>query len=419
VVEERLSEVSNFLRAVKELFAPTEKCGATSATVFVVFQTSMFTSQRLQILTSSERRETARALILRFGWNATAYQLLNPGIELWFAGAGDGVVGYVRHRRMRVVGGAPVCAPDRLEPIAAEFADDAHAHGEGVCYFAAGNRLEERYAARRDWSRVLLGAQPVWNPNSWPAAVKRRNSLRAQFHRAANKGVVVTEWPPDKAENHPLLRHVLNEWLGARHLPPLTFMVEPETLSQLHDRRVFVAERRETEVVGFVVLSPVSARNGWLVEQIVRGPNAPNGTAELLIDSAMRAIAESGATYATLGLSPLSHRAEFVQLPQPLWLRFLLRWVRLHGARFYNFDGLDAFKAKFNPEAWEPIYGIAEGSRFPPRALYAIAGAFSGGAPLRLVARALMRAAREEIVSLFRRAARPNAVEGQPHERRA
>jgi phosphatidylglycerol lysyltransferase len=249
--------------------------------------------------------------------------------------------------------------------------------------------------------------------------VNRRNSLRAQFHRAANKGVVVTEWPPDKAENHPVLRHVLNEWLGARRLPPLTFMVEPETLSQLHDRRVFVAERRETEVVGFVVLSPVSARNGWLVEQIVRGPNAPNGTAELLIDSAMRAIAESGATYATLGLSPLSHRAEFVQLPQPLWLRFLLRWVRLHGARFYNFDGLDAFKAKFNPEAWEPIYGIAEGSRFPPRALYAIAGAFSGGAPLRLVARALLRAGREEIVSLFMRVAPRRAGRGQLRERRA
>jgi phosphatidylglycerol lysyltransferase len=179
-------------------------------------------------------------------------------------------------------------------------------------------------------------------------------------------------------------------------------MVEPETLSQLHDRRVFVAERRDGEVLGFTVLSPVPARNGWLVEQIVRGSNAPNGTAELLIDSAMRAIAESGATYATLGLSPLSRRAEFVQLPQPIWLRFILRWVRLHGARFYNFDGLDAFKAKFNPEVWEPIYGIAEGRSFPARGLYAIAAAFSGGAPIRLVARALLRAARQELSRFFR-----------------
>jgi phosphatidylglycerol lysyltransferase len=89
--------------------------------------------------------------------------------------------------------------------------------------------------------------------------------------------------------------------------------------------------------------------------------------------------------------------------------------VRLHGARFYNFAGLDAFKAKFNPQSWEPIYAIAEGSRFSPAVLYAIAGAFSGGAPVRLVLRALLRAAVEELVSVsrsLRRRARKN-----PHAR--
>jgi phosphatidylglycerol lysyltransferase len=114
----------------------------------------------------------------------------------------------------------------------------------------------------------------------------------------------------------------------------------------------------------------------------------------------MRAVAELGATYATLGLSPLSERGEFAPLSQPLWLRVLLRWVRVHGARFYNFIGLDAFKAKFNPINWEPIYGIAEGARFPASALYAIAGAFSGGAPIRLVVRSLLRAGGREVASL-------------------
>jgi len=144
-------------------------------------------------------------------------------------------------------------------------------------------------------------------------------------------------------------------------------------------------------VAGFTVLSPVPGRNGWLVEQIVRGSDAPNGTAELLIDAAMRAIADSGSTYATLGLSPLSQRAGIIPPPEPLWLRFILRWCRLHGSRFYNFIGLDAFKAKFNPEDWEPIYGIAEGKRFPASALYAIAGVFSNGAPLRLMTRSVLQ----------------------------
>jgi len=336
--------------------------------------------------------ERARDLILRFGWNATAYQILNPGIELWFSSAGDGVVGFVRHKGVLVVGGAPVCDLTRLDAVAAEFVADAHGRRERVCYFGAGTRLDERYGDDAAWSRVLLGAQPVWDPRNWSAALVRRKSLRPQLNRARNKGVTVSEWPADVAENHSALRRVLSQWLETRHLPPLHFMVETETLSQLRDRRVFVAERAGGEAVAFTVLSPVPGRNGWLVEQIVRGFNAPNGTAELLLDTAMRSIAASGSTYATLGLSPLSERAGITQPDQPAWLKLALGIVRRHGARFYNFDGLDAFKAKFNPEIWEPIYAIAEGASFPPRALYSIAGAFSGGAPIRLVLRALLRA---------------------------
>jgi hypothetical protein len=52
--------------------------------------------------------------------------------------------------------------------------------------------------------------------------------------------------------------------------------------------------------------------------------------------------------------------------------------------------------------AWEPIYAIAVGPRFLPRDLYAIAGAFSGGTPIRLVARALAKAVREEVAQRFR-----------------
>jgi len=351
---------------------------------------------------TDDEYQRARNLVLEFGWNATAYQILNPGIALWFSAAGDGVVGFAQHRRVLVVGGAPVCALDRLDDISAEFVADARKRGYSVCYFGAGERLESRYASDASWSRVLLGAQPAWDPRDWSPAVAKRASLRAQFNRARNKGVTVTEWDARLAENNPDLQRCLEEWLATRGLPPLHFMVEPETLSRLQDRRVLVAQRGAKEVIAFTVLSPVPARNGWLVEQIVRGKRAPNGTAELLIDSAMRAIGASGASYATLGLSPLSQRAGIPQPRQPMWLRVALEWVRRHGARFYNFGGLDAFKSKFNPHVWEPIYAIADGRRFPPSALYAIAGAFSGGAPVRLVLRALSRAAREELSRMVR-----------------
>jgi phosphatidylglycerol lysyltransferase len=80
----------------------------------------------------------------------------------------------------------------------------------------------------------------------------------------------------------------------------------------------------------------------------------------------------------------------------PRWLRWTLTWVRAHGRRFYDFQGLDRFKAKFEPDAWEEIVALADAPRFPPRALWAIAGAFSAGSPVALVARAVGRAVSQE-----------------------
>jgi phosphatidylglycerol lysyltransferase len=237
----------------------------------------------------------------------------------------------------------------------------------------------------------------------WSAIFDGRASLRAQRNRATNKGVIVEEWPAERASGSPELEARLAEWLDTRGLPPLHFLVEPDTLDRLFDRRVFVASRAR-EPVGFLIASPVPVRAGWLIEQFVRGDAAPNGTVDLLLDVSVRALAASGARYVTLGLAPLSTRAttppigdgesqdDVLAGPNPLWLELSLRWVRAHGRRFYNFDGLDAFKAKFQPDRWEPVYAIVNAPEFRPRHLYAIAAAFSEGSPMVLVARAMGRA---------------------------
>ncbi len=345
----------------------------------------------------------ARELILAYGWNATAYQILNPGIEHWFSNAGDAVIGYVAQAGTRVVAGAPVCSAARLPAVVEEFCADAA--GQHVCYFGAGSRLEALLVPTGRWSVASLGAQPSWDPSGWPAIVATRASLRAQLNRARNKHVRVAEWDARRGANDPDVRRCLGEWLADRRLPALHFLVEPETLGRLEDRRLFVAER-DGEVVGFLLASPIPARHGWLVEQIIRGHAAPNGTAELLLDTAMRAVAADGARYLTLGLSPLSRQSRFDSQRMPRWLRLVLRWVRAHGRRFYNFEGLDRFKAKFAPDAWEEIVALADSPHFPPRALWAIAAAFAQGSPIALVARAVTRAAKQEAHWLRRRSQR-------------
>lgn len=352
--------------------------------------------ERQQFNTIPPELQRVRAVVLRHGWNSTAYQILNPGISHWFSAAGDAVLGFVEHHGVRIVAGAPVCEQARLAAVVSEFESASAKAGQRVCYFCAESRLETVLRDSAKHSMVVLGAQPAWQPQRWPRAFERHPSLKAQLHRARNKAVQVNEWPIELASRAPELLRCLHEWLATRSFPTLHFLIEPMTLERLYDRRIFVAERRG-EIVGFVVASPVPRRRGWLIEQIIRGRGAVNGTSELMIDSAIQALATDGSEFVTLGLSPLSRRALAEGKPNPLWLRLVLGWVRAHGRRFYNFDGLDAFKAKFQPERWEPIYAIANEAHFSPLTLYAVAAAFTQSSPFGAMLRATVKAAQTEL----------------------
>jgi len=338
----------------------------------------------------------ARSLVLAHGWNSTSFQIVNPGIRHWFSTDGDAVVGYVTAEHMRIVVGAPVCTLERLPAVASAFESEAKQAGERVCYFGAEARLESVYTDSPDHTRFMLGAQPVWKLGGWVEVVKGNRSLRAQLHRAVNKGLTVSEWPVERAANNVDLGICLSEWLATKGLPPLHFMVESDTLARLDGRRIFVAERSGI-IEGFVVLSPVACRNGWLFEQFPHRPGAPNGTVETMIDAAMRGLAAEGYEYATLGISPLSTRAGLGPTDDPMWLRVLLAWLRRHGRRFYNFDGLDHFKSKLKPVSWEPVFAISNESRVSIRTIYAITSAFSGNGPFHMFAGGFAKAATTEM----------------------
>ncbi|MEO1630098.1 MAG: phosphatidylglycerol lysyltransferase domain-containing protein, partial [Bacteroidota bacterium] len=133
--------------------------------------------------------DRVRRLVMTHGWNATAYQLLNPGLSYWFAPGDRAVVGYVETRRlsgraMWVVAGEPVCTEDYVAEAAHRFAAAAQAQRARVCYFGADERLRTVLAGRPDYSQMTLGAQPVWDPARWDDILASKSSLRAQRNRA-------------------------------------------------------------------------------------------------------------------------------------------------------------------------------------------------------------------------------------------
>ena len=323
-------------------------------------------------------RPRVLALLKRHGWNATSFQILEPGFRYWFCGD-DACVGYVDTGRAWVAAGSPVAAPARFAELSAGFAAAAAAAGRRACCFAT----ELRFHDGVPWSSLRVGDQPSWAPGDWTSVLRDNRSLREQLRRAQAKGVAVRSLgPADLAPGQPVraqLDLVIARWLASRPIAPMGFLVHVDPFTFADQRHYFVAERGG-RVVGFLCAIPIYARPGWFFEDFLRDPDAPNGTVELLVDAGMRAAAAAAIPYVTLGLVPLSGEIG-------PWLRAARRW----GKALYDFDGLRAFKAKLKPRAWDPIFLSYPPGRSGFVAMFDTLSAFARGGLLRFGLETLLR----------------------------
>ena len=364
-------------------------------------------------MTAEDARLAFRRLVRLHGTDATVEQALNPSMRHWLnakapdeATAGVGyAVGHALGATVWFAAGGPVGPPEALGHTAAGFEAAARAAGARPAWFGIDAATIE--ALGPGHAALVVGAEPVWDPARWAETVAGRASLRSQVGRAARQGTTMDEEDAKAAAADPGVRAVLDFWLTTRGMPPLGFLADPAILGAVGDRRAFVARLgvgAAARVVGVLWLAPIPARSGWLVEWNWRGAGAPNGVTDGLLDLAVRTVAAEGASFVTLGLVPLSSFAPTSVHAPSLPVRLAFAWTRAHARRFYRFDGLERYKAKYRPDAWETIYLAVPGRRVGLRTLYAVADVFSGQrGPVRLVAEALANAVADEARAISRR----------------
>ncbi len=313
----------------------------------------------------------AVAICARYGHDVVAPQGLGRTFHHWFDGD-DGLVAFVDTGAAWVAAGSPIAPVERLAETARRFVEAARAVNRRACFFGA-----ERPLVDAGLPALAIGEQPVWTAARWPDVLASHASLRYQVKRARNRGLVVRPaLPADRAT----IAAIAADWQTLHRMPPMHFIVELDPVAIARTRHVLVAEKAGA-LVGFTALVPIPARDRVFVEHLVRLPDAPNGTPELLIDAAMRA--GLGAEV-TLGLAPLSGAV-------PWWLRV----ARRLGNPLYDFAGLRAFKDKLQPHAWEPVYLCAAPDRSRLIALHDSLRAFAGGSLLAFGGRTVQRLLRE------------------------
>lgn len=328
-------------------------------------QRALVASRGEHVLEADPERQAFLALVRRFGRDATSFGALGAGFRyLWLAD--DLCVPFVDTGAAWVAAGGPVGPIERCGEAGRAFAERARAERRGAVLFAT----EAPFAGSEALASLQVGEQPVWRPRDWATTVARVRSLKEQLRRARAKGVHVERLPHAEVEQagrrRGAVHSLIARWLSTRPMAPMSFVVQVAPFTFSAERRYYAAWR-DGVLVGFLGLSPIPARDGWLFENLLRDPRAPNGTAELLFDGAMRDLASDGVAYATFGLAPLAGAL-------PTWLAL----ARRCGQPLYDFAGLHAFKAKLRPARWEPVFVSYPRDRPAVVAIFHALEAFTG-----------------------------------------
>lgn len=317
--------------------------------------------------------------IRQYGSDAVSFQALKAGTHWWIDApppAGSGArLAYVQSGRSWIAIGSPLVEPAARALAVRRFIADARAHRRRAVFFG----IEDR-APFAECQALLLGLQSVLKPSEWDATLRQRPKLREQLRRARAKGVAVRAITAEQISADAALREDIDrlrrQWLGSRHLEPMEFLVAVDPFHEPGEHIYFLAEHRGV-AVQFLSAVPIYASHGWLMEDMLRGRDAPNGTTELVIDALMRRLA-TDPHWVTPGLTPLSG-------PIPWWLRL----TRDASVALYDFSGLWRFRSRLKPSAWKPIWlAWDRGPAVLP--IVDVLRAFAGGRMIAFAARSLL-----------------------------
>lgn len=204
----------------------------------------------------------------------------------------------------------------------------------------------------------------------------QRRNLRRVWRKAVDDGC--SFHVVDRADNAaiiPQLRPISDAWLREKQASEKGFSLgkfDPEFLEHV----TIAVVKRGDAIIAFVTLIE-SGDHAEVESDLMRyGADAPPGIMRYALIEAMFWARDRGYSWFNLGAAPLSGiRSSAVT---PLWNQIGLAARRV-GERYYNFQGLRAFKDWFYPE-WEPMYLVSPGGTKRPVVLANIATLISGSA---------------------------------------
>jgi pimeloyl-ACP methyl ester carboxylesterase len=344
------------------------------------------------------------------GYNAHSLVAIASGVRLWSCPETEGAISYNEFGRVWLAPGEPLASAGNQAALTDRFLRAASAKGRTVGFLPVSERFA-KHSHQLGLRAVKIGSAPYFDLATWSPRGDRAKKVRAGINHAFRTGVRVTKVVHIDEKLIRETDHLCKSWLTTRRSPAKLGWLFTVDLFQHSERKKYFTARDATgRLVGFLAASPIPARQGWYLEDVLRLPDAPKGTADLLVVEALKSLKRDGAKLATLGVAPMAMEGTIGSLVQcSPSLSQVTRFVATVFSIFYNFDGVRRFKAKFAPSWWESEYVLlSQNITAPPRVLYAFIKAVVPAGASDLVTRYCARVWRQ-VTFAKHRARAPNS----------
>lgn len=203
-----------------------------------------------------------------------------------------------------------------------------------------------------------------------------KKDFRHARNRAARDGLTFAIVPKaELAHVLPVLRTISDKWLASKQGDEKGFALGAFEERYVSNFDHAVLRNASGDIFAFANLLQGANKHEVSLDLIRYDPEGPSYAMDALFGELMLWAAAEGFHWFSLGAAPFSG-IENRQLAS-IWNR-VGGFVFEHGEHFYHFEGLRAFKQKFNP-AWTPNYLASPGGFAAPRILYEVNVLISGG----------------------------------------
>lgn len=334
-------------------------------------------------------RERVAPIVAQYGEASVSAFALAAGTDYFFSRSGRAVIAYRFESDTLLAIGDPIGPADELLPLLRDFARFAEERDWTFAFFQSLPKHQDLYRSL-GWRAIHIGEDPVIRPDAFSLEGSAMGDVRRASAKLHAAGLVAAHFRPasnrfDPAHDRDGFAHQLGaisaEWLRAHPGGEKGFCMGRFDLNHLADSWLVVAWNPSIRrVEAFLTWVAVPARRGWALDLMRRRHDAPAGIMEFLIAASVEEARRAGDEVLSLSLSALS-RADTGGAAEPEESAAVARGRAIlakHLSRFYSFEGLFKWKAKFQP-AFEPRYLIFSHPLSLPRVALALARAQSPG----------------------------------------